>query len=183
MLLAALAAYALTPPAHQTLVAEEGSGAPAGVRGVIHVHSTRSDGTGSVDEIAAAAAQAGLRFVVVTDHGDGTRSPALPRYLSGVLCIDGFEVSTEDGHVLALGIGRTPYRLAGDGRGVVEDIARLGGTSIVAAAWYRVSPSLAMWSSSVWSRLRTRAASKRSMKVWLEDSVPPKLTSAAMGPS
>jgi predicted metal-dependent phosphoesterase TrpH len=97
----------------------------------VHVHSNRSDGTGSVDAIAAAAARAGLRFVVVTDHGDGSRSPSSPRYLSGVLCIDGVEISTDGGHVLALGLGRTPYKLAGDSRGVVEDIARLGGTSVV----------------------------------------------------
>jgi hypothetical protein len=131
MVFMAAAASALAPPAHQVLTEPVQLGAP-GVRGVIHVHSDRSDGTGSVEEIAEAAARAGLRYVVVTDHGDGRRSPALPRYLSGVLCIDGMEISTDDGHVLALGIGRTPYRLAGDGRGVIEDIHRLGGTSIVA---------------------------------------------------
>ena len=45
------------------------------VRGAYHVHSQRSDGTGTLDEVAAAAARAGLQFVVVTDHGDGTRAP------------------------------------------------------------------------------------------------------------
>ena len=44
------------------------------VRGAYHVHSTVSDGTGSIDEIAAAAARAGLQFVILTDHGDGTRT-------------------------------------------------------------------------------------------------------------
>ena len=42
------------------------------VRGAYHVHSSRSDGTGTVDEIAAAAARAGLQFVIITDHGNGT---------------------------------------------------------------------------------------------------------------
>ena len=128
----AAAAYGLAPPAHLVLTSAPPSLGAAGVRGVIHVHSNRSDGTGTVAEIADAAARAGLQFVVVTDHSDGGRSPALPRYLAGVLCIDGMEISTDDGHVLALGIGRTPYRLAGDGHGVIEDIHRLGGTSIVA---------------------------------------------------
>src|SRR4029079_13065624 len=42
--------------------------------GAYHVHSTRSDGNGDVATIAAAAARAGLKFVIITDHGDGTRS-------------------------------------------------------------------------------------------------------------
>jgi carbohydrate binding protein with CBM11 domain len=102
------------------------------VRGVIHVHTTRSDGTGSVDEVLRAAAGAGLKFVIVTDHGDGTRAPDLPDYRNGVLYIDAVEVSTRDGHVVALGIPKTPYPLAGEGRDVVEDIHRLGGIAIAA---------------------------------------------------
>ena len=74
------------------------------VRGAYHVHSARSDGTGTLDEIAAAAARAGLQFVVLTDHGDGTRAPEPPAYRSGVLCIDGVEISTDDGHYVALGL-------------------------------------------------------------------------------
>lgn len=102
------------------------------VPGVIHVHTTRSDGTGTPDEVAAAAARAGLRFVVFTDHGDATRPPEPPRYLHGVLCVDGVEISTTGGHYIALGLGTAPYPLAGDPRDVVEDVARLGGFGIVA---------------------------------------------------
>jgi hypothetical protein len=83
------------------------------VRGVYHVHSQQSDGTGTLDEIAAAAARAGLQFVVVTDHGDGTREPATPAYRSGVLCISGVEISTDGGHYVALSLPRTPYPLGG----------------------------------------------------------------------
>ncbi|NJN97108.1 MAG: CehA/McbA family metallohydrolase [Anaerolineales bacterium] len=36
--------------------------------GNLHLHTTASDGTGSHDEVAAAAAQAGLDFIVYTDH-------------------------------------------------------------------------------------------------------------------
>ena len=43
---------------------------------------------GSVDEVAAAAAAAGLQFVVFTDHGDATRPPDPPAYRHGVLTID-----------------------------------------------------------------------------------------------
>ena len=105
---------------------------PLTVRGSVHVHTFRSDGTGTVDDVAAAARRAGLQFVVLTDHGDGTRDPDPPAYRSGVLVIDAVEISTMGGHYVALGLARAPYRLAGEPRYVVEDVARLGGFGIVA---------------------------------------------------
>lgn len=105
----------------------------APVRGVLHVHSRLSDGSGTVEAIAADAARARLQFVIVTDHGDATRHPQPPRYIDGVLCIDAVEVTTYAGHVMAVGLsGRSPYPLGGEPRDVVEDIARLGGMSIAA---------------------------------------------------
>ena len=104
----------------------------ATVRGAIHVHTTRSDGTGSVDDVAAAAARAGLDFVVFTDHGDGTREPEPPQYRSGVLCIDAVEISTREGHIVAIGLPKTPYLLGGEARDVLDDIARMGGMAIAA---------------------------------------------------
>ncbi len=67
--------------------ASVGTGAPPAttVRGVYHVHTVRSDGSGTPDEVAAAAARAGLHFVILTDHGDGTRPPDPPAYRNGVL--------------------------------------------------------------------------------------------------
>jgi hypothetical protein len=102
------------------------------LRGAIHIHSRASDGTGTREEIAAAAARAGLQFVAITDHGDGTRPPHPPEYLDGVLCLDGVEISTTGGHYLALGLPAAPYRLAGEPRDVVEDVRRLGGVGVVA---------------------------------------------------
>ena len=101
-------------------------------RGAYHIHSERSDGTGTVDEIAAAASRAGLHFVILTDHGDGTRIPQPPAYRSGVLCLDGVEVSTDHGHYVALGLSRTPYPLGGHARDVIEDVRRFGGVGFVA---------------------------------------------------
>ncbi|MEW6322243.1 MAG: CehA/McbA family metallohydrolase [Acidobacteriota bacterium] len=101
--------------------------------GAYHVHSLRSDGTGTLDEIAAAAARAGLQFVIVTDHGDGTRPPEPPAYRAGVLVIDGVEISTSGGHYVALGLAApAPYPLAGTPAAVIEDVRRLGGFGIAA---------------------------------------------------
>jgi hypothetical protein len=102
------------------------------VRGAYHVHSVRSDGTGTLDEIAAAAADAGLQFVILTDHGNGTRPLEPPAYRSGVLCIDGVEISTQYGHYVALGMSRTPYPLGGHPREVIDDVRRFGGFGFAA---------------------------------------------------
>ena len=102
------------------------------VSGAFHVHTTRSDGSGTIEEIAGAAARAGLSFVIITDHGDGTRPPDPPRYYGEVLLLDGLEVSTTEGHYLAMGHQAAPYPLGGEARDVVEDIARLGGFGVAA---------------------------------------------------
>jgi hypothetical protein len=132
LILAAIAvgSYASMPPATQTLPAV--TALPTPIRGAIHIHTRRSDGTGTVDDVARAAARAGLTFIILTDHGDGTREPDAPRYREGVLCIDAVEVSTSGGHVVALGLPRTTYSLGGETGDVVEDIRRLGGMSIAA---------------------------------------------------
>jgi hypothetical protein len=122
--------YALPPRAAALPPAPAGLALP--IRGAIHVHSNRSDGTGDVDAIAAAAAEAGLQFVVFTDHGDATRKPDAFRYRSGVLCIDAVEISTEHGHLVVLGLPQSPYPLGGEARDVLDDVTRLGGFAIAA---------------------------------------------------
>ena len=102
------------------------------IAGAFHVHSVRSDGSGSRAEIAAAAARAGLQFVVITDHGDATRSPDPPAYIDGVLCIDAVEISSNGGHVVAFDMPAAPYPLGGEAAAVVEDIVRLGGMPVIA---------------------------------------------------
>lgn len=128
--LVALAWFALLPPAPLTTAVLDGS--PATARGAYHVHSDRSDGSGTLDAIAQAAGRAGLQFVIVTDHGDGTRPPEAPQYRHGVLVIDAVELNTASGHLVALGIPAAPYPLAGTAADVMEDVRRLGGFGIAA---------------------------------------------------
>ena len=102
------------------------------VSGAYHIHTTRSDGHGDRQAVAAAAARAGLKFVILTDHGDGTRPPDPPEYLDGVLVLDGVEISTDQGHYTAFDLPRAPYPLGGAADAVVEDVARLGGFGFAA---------------------------------------------------
>ena len=127
---AGVAVFALLPP--RTLPISGANPPPPILRGAMHVHTTNSDGSGTPDAVAAAAARAGLKFVILTDHGDATRTPDRPQYRSGVLTIDAVEVSTSGGHVIALDLPKAPYPLRGDPDDVLEDLQRLGAMAIVA---------------------------------------------------
>jgi len=125
---AALLLFALLPPRTRHTASPPAST----VRGAFHIHSNRSDGSGSVDAIAAAAARAGLQFIILTDHGDGTRTPDAPAYRSGVLTIDGVELNTTGGHYAAIGLPASPYPIAGTPADVIDDVHRLGGFGFAA---------------------------------------------------
>ena len=129
MTVVAIFVWARLPPKRQILPATFADGT---VPGVIHIHSARSDGRGTVEQIAHEAARAGLKFIIITDHGDATRPPDSPLYREGVLCLDGVEISTSGGHYIAIDMPASPYPLAGNARDVVEDVKRLGGFGIAA---------------------------------------------------
>ena len=122
--------------------------------GAYHIHTTRSDGAGSKADVAAAAARAGLKFAIFSDHGDGTQPPDPPVYLSGVLCLDAVEISTDRGHYVALDAQPSPYPLGGEPSAVVEDVRRLGGFGIAAhpdhpgGSWRGATGTLHLMASS-----------------------------------
>lgn len=128
LLLAGVMLWVLLPPV------SSGTPPPPSrvVRGAYHIHTNRSDGSGSPDDVAAAAARAAMQFVILTDHGDGTRAPDPPAYRHGVLTIDAVELNTTAGHYAALGLPASPYPLAGTPQAVIADVRRLGGFGIAA---------------------------------------------------
>ena len=70
--------------------------------GAIHIHSTHSDGSGTIEEIAHAAKRAGLSWIIITDHNNLS---GIEGIYDGVSVIIGEEISPPDGnHYLALGI-------------------------------------------------------------------------------
>ena len=100
------------------------------VLGAYHVHSIGSDGSGSADEIALAAFNSGLQFVILTDHNPATLKR--PRYTSsGVLLIEAAELSTPFGHVVALDPERVPSKEALE-KDPIEAIRALHGYAVLA---------------------------------------------------
>ncbi len=75
-------------------------------RGAIHCHSTYSDGTGSIEEIMEAANEAGLDFVMMTDHD--TMKPmqdGMEKWHGSCLLICGTEITPPTNHMIAFGEG------------------------------------------------------------------------------
>jgi hypothetical protein len=95
---------------------------------VIHVHSTYSDGTGTVPEIARAAQRAGVDVVLLTDHDTlEAKRRGEERWYDGVLVLVGEEVSPIDrDHFLAFGIDKEINRRL-SGPEVCEAVAAAGG--------------------------------------------------------
>jgi hypothetical protein len=81
-----------------------------------------------------AGRRAGADFIVVTDHNrvDQEAFDHLPRKPGDPLVILGAEVSTEAGHVLAIGVRPPTFRFSGTLREVLDDIRHLGGCAFVA---------------------------------------------------
>ena len=102
------------------------------VSGVAHVHTTHSDGGGTIDEVQSAAVRAGLDFVIVTDHNTLAGKPREGYGDTGVLTIVGTEISNHQGHLLGLGIPAPPYRFSGDGLDALRDVGDLGGLAFAA---------------------------------------------------
>jgi hypothetical protein len=105
--------------------------------GVFSVHTERShDAQGSREQVAAAAASAGLDFVVIGDHPPDPRRPewALwdPVFMDGVLVDGGIELrAPETGKVLAMGVDSVFKRWEG-GLGLFTNfLAQQGATSMV----------------------------------------------------
>jgi len=74
---------------------------------VIHVHSTYSDGTATLPELIAAASEAGVDAVLLTDHDTlQARRGGWEGSHEGVFVLVGTEVSSKEGHYLAFGVDR-----------------------------------------------------------------------------
>ncbi len=102
------------------------------VPGVVHVHTTLSDGGGTPDEVIRAARASGLAFLGLTDHNNLDAKP-FEGYRDGVLVLVGAELSTPAGHLLGIGLDHDPaFRWSGDAEGAVDDVLHLGGVPFAA---------------------------------------------------
>ncbi|MFQ5343908.1 MAG: CehA/McbA family metallohydrolase, partial [Anaerolineae bacterium] len=103
--------------------------------GAIHMHTVHSDGVATHDEIGFLAGQAGLDFVIVTDHN--VRVPRAEGRYGDVLLLVGEEVHDEDrelesSHLLVFGVGRSLADKAQDVQAVIDAVREAGGLAFIA---------------------------------------------------
>jgi hypothetical protein len=101
--------------------------------GAFHVHSTLSDGLGSIEDIAGEARAARVSFVMLSDHGAPHREAAtLSRTIDGVRFIGGSEVGIPEGHLIVSDVDRVPlYALPPYPPEAVEEAREWGGFAVV----------------------------------------------------
>jgi hypothetical protein len=107
---------------------------------VVHVHSTYSDGSGSVPQIARAASRARVDVVLLTDHDTlEAKRRGEERWYDDVLVLVGEEVSpTDRDHYLAFGIDKEINRLL-SGPEICEAVTAAGGFGFAAHPFSRGS--------------------------------------------
>ncbi|MCX6165459.1 MAG: PHP domain-containing protein [Ignavibacteriae bacterium] len=75
--------------------------------GAIHIHSTFSDGTGTVEEIAKAANEVNLDFIMLTDHNTLlARDEGMEKWFGDTMVIVGYEINDKSNknHYLVMGL-------------------------------------------------------------------------------
>jgi len=103
------------------------------VPGAVHVHTTYSDGAGSVPEVAAVARRVGLEFVIISDH---QRLEALrdgwEGYHDGRLVLIGAELRSRGGYVLALDLPPSFEHRKGTAEETLAAVRAAGGLPFMA---------------------------------------------------
>ena len=77
----------------------------------LHVHTVYSDGSGTVREVLEAARRRGLEGLAITDHDTLDGYLEAESYADGLLLLPGYEVCTDAGHVLVIGLEKLPPRI------------------------------------------------------------------------
>jgi hypothetical protein len=101
---------------------------------VVHLHSTYSDGTGTVGQIAKAAVQSGVDVVLLTDHDTlEAKDRGEEGWHGPVLVLVGEEVSPRGGnHYLAFAIDRRIDHRGLSGAEICEAVRNAGGFGFAA---------------------------------------------------
>jgi hypothetical protein len=112
--------------------------------GVIHLHSTHSDGTGTAAEIARAGRENALDFVLLTDHDTlAARQLGEEGWYGGTLLLAGVEVSpVRENHYLAFGIENAIDHQGLDPAGICQAVADRGGFGFLAHPFSRGNPRI-----------------------------------------
>lgn len=105
--------------------------------GALHMHTVSSDGTGTLAELARAAYEAGLRWIIITDHDTLADLPSAG-WVNDVLVIVGHEITPDHNHFLALNIDEVIDRALAP-QDYIDAVYARGGFGIIAHPDERVA--------------------------------------------
>lgn len=115
---------------------------------VVHIHSTYSDGTATIAEVLAAAAEVGVDAVLLTDHDTlGARRDGWEGRHDGVFLLVGTEISPKQGHYLAFGVEEEIAHAGRSAIQIAEAVRAAGGVGFAAhpfsSGGHMLAPALA----------------------------------------
>lgn len=103
----------------------------------LHIHTSYSkDGESSVTQILTAAKAGGLDAIAITDHDTMDGYMAAREIQTDVLVIPGVEISTREGHLIALGINSVPDQSQSILE-TIEQVKKAGGVVILPHPFHR----------------------------------------------
>src|SRR5918999_3674514 len=108
---------------------------------VVHLHSTYSDGTGTVEEIVQAAKDAQVDVVLLTDHDSlGAKRDGHEGWHGTVLLLVGEEISPRGGdHYLAFGLEEHVRHTGKSPAEICREVREKGGFGFAAHPWSKGS--------------------------------------------
>jgi hypothetical protein len=151
---------ALRPPLHD-------------VACVVHLHSTYSDGTGTVPEIAAAARRAGAEVVLLTDHDSlEAKRRGEEGWHGEVLVLVGEEVSPiGENHLLAFGLDEELRHEGLSAADIAAAVAEAGGIGFAAHPWSAGNPAFPRFGTGMpWRDLEAPALTGLELWSFLTDT-------------
>lgn len=119
--------------------------------GNIHIHSTHSDGTGTVEQIAAAAAATGLDYIIITDH-ETLRGLPGEGFHHGVALLVGVEFNSRSCHYLSLGLKEMIPSSEEQPQNIIDMVRFKGGLGFIAHPFEKGSPYVDGGTAYPWSR-------------------------------
>lgn len=106
--------------------------------GNIHIHSTYSDGSGDIGDIAAAASSAGLSYIIICDH-ETIAGLHEESFKSGVAVLVGAELNREKNHYLVIGLDRLVPSNDDHPQAVIDAARKAGAVGFIAHPFERGS--------------------------------------------
>lgn len=102
------------------------------LKGSYHMHSTYSDGKGTISHLVKSAKEAGLDWIILTDHGSpNLGSQHASGWYDGVLLIGASEHSSDAGHLVVIGAS-TDYKLPFEPQMAIDDLNHYQGLTFLA---------------------------------------------------